>query len=206
MWSVNSLETRWFFRGTILPEAEDWFASLGTYETQPPRTDVYLLETGNTLGLKLREGRMEAKQRTSNYGEVDFGAGMSGVVEGWVKWSFKAERGMLSALLADPHWISVEKTRQIFYYQFDPDGKVVLSTPGSQIDAGGGLELAALRFNQEDWWTVGVEVFGPVEILPEILSGILKLTQRKAGSLTLPVEHSFSYPAWLESFERRNEF
>jgi len=205
MWSVNSLETRWFFRGTIPPEAEEWFNSLGTPEAQTPRTDIYLLGTGNALGLKLREGRMEAKKRTSNYGKMDFGARMCGIVEGWLKWSFAAEKGMMAALLADSEWVSVEKNRQVLYFQLDVDGTVVLSPADRQIDVGGGLELAALRFNQQDWWTVGVEVFGPEEILPEILSGILILSQQKAGKLSLPGEHSFSYPAWLESFDRRNE-
>lgn len=205
MWSVNSLEARWFFPGTILPEAEDWFASLGTPEAQPPRTDIYLLGTGNGMGLKLREGRMEAKKRTSSYGHMDFGAGIRGLVEGWLKWSFSAEKGMMTALLDDPHWISVEKTRRIFYYRLAADKNLVLSAPGRQIDAGGGLELAALRFDQQDWWTVGVEVFGPEEVLPDILGRILKRSKEKMGKFLLPGEYSFSYPSWLESSDWRNE-
>ncbi|NIV28827.1 MAG: hypothetical protein GWN58_04720, partial [Anaerolineae bacterium] len=60
-----TLEARWFMRGSIPHEVREWFARGEPAPIhEPPRMDHYLrLQRSNALGIKLREGRLEIKQR-----------------------------------------------------------------------------------------------------------------------------------------------
>ncbi|TFG71830.1 MAG: hypothetical protein E4H27_03810, partial [Anaerolineales bacterium] len=61
----KSIETRWFFQGTVQPEVVRWFTTPLAL-AQPPRIDTYLYSPGtHDLGVKLREGRIEIKQRVN---------------------------------------------------------------------------------------------------------------------------------------------
>jgi len=194
---LRSLETRWFFPGSIPPEVTAWFANLGEVQAQPPRTDLYLLGCGEALGVKLREGRFEMKKRTAEWGEVQFTQGFSGLVESWVKWGIEAEADVQPTLDDDGHWTAVEKTRQILYYQLEADERVVVSAPGNEPETGGGLELTALRINGAAWWTIGVEVFGEPEKLLGVLLQIVNQKVQFLDNIPLAVTGSYSYPYWL---------
>ena len=58
-----TVEVRWFREGAIPGDVQRWFhASKQAPLDQPPRTDYYLrLGCDQSLGIKLREGRIERK-------------------------------------------------------------------------------------------------------------------------------------------------
>ena len=64
-------EVRWFYEGAVSPEVLEWFEQGElTPEEQPYRVDYYLrLSDRDSLGIKLREGRIEVKQRHRQHGE-----------------------------------------------------------------------------------------------------------------------------------------
>ena len=194
--AFQTLETRWFFPGSIPPEVVAWFHSLGDVQAQLPRTDLYLLGTGESLGVKLREGRVEMKKRIEQHGEVEFTLGVSGRVESWVKWSMAVSGGLLPDFGAAPHWAAVEKSRQMLYYRLDEMGQVVLSNPGSLPQTGGGLELTALQVHGQVWWTVGVEVFGKTDNWVDVLLGILVQSFENVDILW-GCKSSYGYADWL---------
>jgi hypothetical protein len=152
--------------------------------------------------VKLREGRIEMKKRTARYGEKVIMPGVSGVLEGWVKWGFEAEAPAFAALQADRHWVAVEKTRQIIYYSLDAGREVVLSSPGNLPETGGGLELTALRLAGQDWWTVGVEVFGADESLQDYLCKIVMRGMSGVSKMSFNSVDSYSYPYWIKTNAR----
>ncbi|MGD8968471.1 MAG: hypothetical protein PVI07_13255, partial [Anaerolineae bacterium] len=59
-------------------------------QRHPAREDHYLrLSDTYALGIKLRQGRIEAKQRVRRPGVVRFHERVTGIVEHWRKWSFQ---------------------------------------------------------------------------------------------------------------------
>jgi hypothetical protein len=202
MFTLQTLETRWFFPGSIPTEMKSWFSTLGTPLVQPPRTDLYLLGAGEALGIKLREGQIEVKKRISQYGETRFTPQICGVVEGWIKWSFMAAQNPVNELLEDGQWLAIQKARQIHYYHLNDNGKIEHSQPREFPACGGGLELTSLHRAGQACWTVGVEVFGPAQTLQAFLANIIQHAQLTSAKISLVCEHSYSYPFWLQTYLR----
>ncbi|MBL7164240.1 MAG: hypothetical protein ISS57_16725, partial [Anaerolineales bacterium] len=143
-----TVEVRWFYRGAIPGDIQTWFDQIAKeYIVQPARLDTYLLQSNNTdLGIKLRQGRIEIKQRFQQHGDIDFHKHVSGVVEGWRKWSFLIAREQTSyfspAILGDT-WLGVKKTRSLYTFQIT-DSRVK-SVPIPDYSAGGcNLELTRI--------------------------------------------------------------
>ncbi|MFN2285080.1 MAG: hypothetical protein ACK2UQ_11710, partial [Anaerolineae bacterium] len=65
-----TVETRWFYPGIIPSDVLAWYHyGERAPEAQPTRIDYYLrLSDHGDLGIKLREGRIEIKQRAKQYG------------------------------------------------------------------------------------------------------------------------------------------
>ncbi len=197
---LNTLEIRWFSHGSIPASLFDWFGALKGLEIFPTRTDLYLLGTGGDLGVKLREGRIETKQRTSQLGEMVFGSSFIGCLEEWVKWSLEVEYGAFSELKDQDQWLPVEKTRQQILFYLPDDGAVEVSDPDQSLTSGGSFELAQISVLGQPWWTVGVEVFGEQRRQHQILTGILKFAQENGFDYQLELDRSASYPAWINNF------
>ena len=83
----STVEVRWFFNAGIPKEIQYWFDQVNSLPAaQPVRTDHYLQQEENTgLGVKLREGRIEIKQRLQEFGQASFGSNVVGTIEGWSK-------------------------------------------------------------------------------------------------------------------------
>ena len=60
------------------------------------------------------------------------------------------------------------------------------------------MEVTSLKIEAKEWWTLGLEAFGgnPKEFLN---FGISKLIENSLSE-TLKIEHSCSYPKWLQQF------
>ncbi|MGD2027287.1 MAG: hypothetical protein PVI99_05670 [Anaerolineales bacterium] len=190
-------ETRWFFSGRIPPDAQAWFTSLGKPEPQPPRTDRYLRGVSTSLGVKMREGRLEVKQRQVEYGFHPFSPAVSGRVESWTKWSFDTANGE-SAPPPDPaNWLPVTKERQVLYFSQTGEGGIAPSTPEEIPEQGGGLEVTQVFTMDEPWWTIGVEVTGDPENQFDILANLLHYVFQQAPPPPMEAQFSYSYPHWL---------
>lgn len=130
--ALRTVEVRWFGRGTVPPAVDAWFGALGPAVEPEVRTDRYLRPASDALGLKLREGQIEAKRREAVLGQRVAGAEM----EAWTKWSFP--------LAAHPdvpaeEWLAVVKARR------------QRRAPGCT------LELSRLSVGGQDGWSVCLE-------------------------------------------------
>lgn len=198
-------EVRWFYAGRVPPEVRAWFRQAVRQPMGPlHRVDYYLrLADGDSLGIKLREGRVEIKKRLGQRGVVHFHRRVAGVVERWRKWSFVlAEAGQEVASLIHPasSWIGVQKERALCRYRLEGSQQGVVVPAGEPASLGCGLELTTLRLWGEEWWTVGFEAFGGEASLEEalLLAADLALGEEPP---VLEARDSYGYPRWLEIVE-----
>ncbi|MGD2143645.1 MAG: hypothetical protein PVF54_04105 [Anaerolineae bacterium] len=197
-----TVEVRWFHRGRIPPEVEAWFRrGAGPVAEHQLREDHYLhLDDTDALGVKLRQARIEIKQRVRPNGMVRFHERVAGLVEGWRKWSFRLAEGgsaISSILRPAKSWIAVEKERTLRTYQLAADGRVV-PLLGRELPAEGcKLELTSVRAVGQAWWTLAFEAFGDESALGKRL---MLTAQHVFAGEQPPLLHahdSRSYPAWL---------
>ncbi len=203
---LPTVEIRWFFRGIIPGGVQAWFNQIDANFTQPTiqpaRTDVYLLEPGNSsLGIKLREGRIELKQRLREYGPFEFNQGMRGNVEGWRKWSFSISLGQSHHQAIGEYgnsWMDVKKERALFCFQVM--GGEITSTQIPEFSRGGcNLELTQIHVARKPWWSVGLEAFGDEESNLDRLVIVAKNIFAKTPTHNFSSQSSFGYPQWLNS-------
>ena len=181
---TDSLEVRWFVRGPLAPEAEAWFASLGPDVADETRTDRYLVPTeSDDLGLKIREGTVQAKQRVGAFGMRPLAPGACGGVEAWRKWTLGS-----AGTVPGEGWIDVVKSRR--------QRPVVLLGRHARC----ALELSELDARGEAWWSVCLEASGASPRARWMaLRESARLWLRAAPSLN--EEHAMGYPAWLRRLE-----
>ena len=177
MTTYRSAEVRWFGRGEIPPPVEAWFAGLGARPETETRTDRYLAPTSDALGVKLREGQVEAKRRQSTLDRLAVGE-TAATVELWAKWSFP---------LAEPveeigdDWVAVTKSRR--QRHAEPAGEAGECA----------LELSRLAVDGQAWWSVCLEATGP-----DPAAALADAAGRwLAGAPPLPASEARGYPAWL---------
>lgn len=164
----RTAEVRWFMSGPIPPAARDWFDGLGLEAEAETRTDHYLEPASDALGVKVREGRVEAKRRTGTLGQL----GASTEVEAWAKWSFETPTALEDA----DEWVEVAKTR----WQRHADGCA--------------LELSEIDLEDATWWSVCLEAVGTDDAARRAaLEAGARRWLGSAPELTGPM----GYPAWL---------
>ncbi|UCF05164.1 MAG: hypothetical protein JSV33_14800 [bacterium] len=200
---VPSLEVRWFREGTAPDEVLEWFLHgepvPGTPET---RTDCYLrTRCGGSLGLKLREGRIEVKQRQHRFGERRFHETVWGEPELWYKWSYElADPGepFLEPATGRPLWIAVRKRRWLRRYRIAGDGSVGAVEAGRWCESGCELEFTTIEVGDGRWWTIGFEAYGGEEVLQDNLLLVAEHVFSAAEPPAFDSSHSFGFPFWLE--------
>jgi len=197
-----TVEVRWFGTGAVPAEVQRWFQGKEhEAEAQPPRTDHYLrLGRNEDLGVKLREGRIEIKQRQRDFGLVRFHPQIAGRVEQWRKWSLSLAGGeghLADILVPASAWIAVHKVRRVHTYQVAAGTKVGATPAGTYPGWGCNLELAELTVGDEPWWTLGLEAFGPEVALRETLLLVADQAFSHKQAPTLRAADSYAYPLWL---------
>lgn len=193
-----TVEMRWFYPGAIIPDpVETWFQALEA-ESQPQRTDHYLRLTGgdDSLGIKLREGNIEIKQRYQSYGLISLYNRIAGYMEHWRKWSFTAA-GSTGPFPASA-WLAVQKERRMRKYRLDPAGRLEAVPLLESLRQGCELELARLQIANRPYWSVCLEAFGPEPALSETLLGIGQQIGQELEPPLFEAKDSYSYPAWLK--------
>ncbi len=203
-----SLEVRWFYQGALPGEVVDWFHDCEQEpEEQPHRLDYYLrLGTTDSLGIKLREGRIEVKQRVRQHGVAQLGERATGLVEHWRKWSFglaDAGTSFGDILVPVQSWIGVQKQRKLRKYQLAGDDRLLAVGAGEYPERGCAGELTAIRIEEQEWWSLGFEAFGEESSLKEILMlAVGQFLSRKRVPFYFHAEHSYGYPSWLARLEQ----
>jgi hypothetical protein len=198
-----TVETRWFYPDPVPPDVLAWYHyGERAPEAQPTRIDYYLrLADNDNLGIKLREGRIEIKQRAKQYGIEQLHEHVHGVVEGWRKWSFGVnDTGSGLSDLAGPHpsWIAVRKARRLRRYFVDEDGNVVAIGAAEIAVPGCNIELAEVVIYGEKWWSLAFETFGPEDALHATFMRVARHVLHGNTVPHLDVEHSYSYAQWMQ--------
>ena len=203
MMALESVEVRWFGEGPPPAALREWFHG-GDVAPQPQgcRSDLYLvLRDSNALGVKLREGRVDLKQRSGLQQRTAFGDDLSGLVESWRKWSFASPDAQLPGCAegeADV-WVPVLKERWLIRYEASANAAVSPCGPDAYPRVGVHLELTRLGLGRSDgpWWTVGAEAFGPSDELGALLRVAVKRHTERCVPGELRRAISCGYPGWL---------
>lgn len=194
-----TVEVRWFFPGKIPGDVRGWFVGLAKTAVafHPPRTDYYLHLPGNdALGVKWREGRLEAKQRYADWGGVNFTPQASGVAAHWRKYSFAlGDDTAVSNVSDSPDWIAVRKVRALLGWRLE-GGKAAAAAP-ADLNAVCQMELGQVTAVGAAWWTLGFEAAGRESAFAQFLLPVVQRALSSAGAPALPVAASFAYPRWL---------
>ena len=199
-----TVEVRWFYKGAVPPRVEAWFLQgEGEPDQQPSRVDYYLrVVDGASLGVKLREGRIEVKQRYGQYGAERFRERTSGRVAHWRKWSFElarmqAEMGNLG--IPDLSWIKVRKERWLRRYEVNGEEVVVAASDRGYLAPGCEVELTRVYLAGDASWTVCLEAFGGEDAVGSALLPVARhVFEATHNPPALGVEDSYGYPRWLE--------
>jgi hypothetical protein len=178
---LRTTEARWFVRGATPTDVAAWFDALGPAVEAESRTDRYLAPASDALGVKLREGRIEAKRLDGPAGPLD--AGRAGApLETWTKWSFVLDADAAPGA----GWVAVEKTRR-----------------QREHEAGEGtcrLELSEVTVDGDAWWSVCLEAEGPsAETRRRALESAAARWLGRPDAPALPADAARGYPAWLRS-------
>jgi len=202
-----TLEVRWFIRGNIPEQVREWFVRGDPAPiNEPPRVDHYLcLQRTNALGIKLREDRIEIKQRLHQYGNIRFHRRVTGVIEHWRKWSLPLAatgESLAEMLVPRSSWMGVRKDRMLRGYRCDADGQV-LATPGGYADRGCHMELTGVQAGDRVWWTLAFEAYGAEPSLRGSLASTMGYILERDGPPTaLDGRDSYSYATWLALLEQ----
>ena len=206
----STLEVRWFFKGPVPPDVLSWFHGREGQPAEPlPRVDHYLrISGGDSLGIKLREGRIEVKQRQRQLGAVCLQERVTGRVEHWRKWSFAlaSETSNLAGMTVPASgWVGIHKERMLSRYRITGDRKLIAMSAVEYPDQGCDLEMTSVRVSGSEWWTLGFEAFGSEANLQEHLSLAAEKLIGATGPPPLPVQDSYGYPRWLQILAQREE-
>jgi hypothetical protein len=197
-------EVRWFYRGPIPRAVRAWMERLPAPLTwEPQRVDHYLPLSGDaaeTLGIKLREGRLEVKRRHAAHGVVTLGPGVAGILEGWHKWGVPLSAGAPPA--RQDAWTGVRKTRAMQRYAV-AGGQVEAVGLGNMPPRGCEFEVSTVVVRERTWWSACFEAFGD-EPRGEILRRVAGDVLAEPFAVPLDVAHSMSYPRWLAMLDEGN--
>ena len=161
----QTVEVRWFCKGEMPTAILDWFTAVDEeLVIEPTRTDYYLRPFHDGIGIKLREGRIEVKQRIKVMQTIQLGEQLNGVVEHWQKWSFLlSEQNEFSEILKAAEWIAVKKTRRLHAYRSEELQQMQARFPWLPMEEDCRIELTELDVQDEKWWTLGFESKGSDE-------------------------------------------
>lgn len=185
------------------PKVLAWFHRIEQKpQEQPPRIDYYLdLGAHDSLGIKLREGRIEIKQREAQHGPVQLGGQFSGVMERWRKWSWalaEPDASLVQDWIASTAWIGVEKRRWLIVYQTGREDGIAPALEGEVVEQGCQVELARIQAQGQAGWSLSFEGFGGEAAGGETLLLVAAyLFDGEPIDLPLFTGNSYGYPKWL---------
>lgn len=165
----------------------DWFAGRAEVEREY-RQDRYDLEAARKgLGFKQRNmGSIDSKRRLSVAESVELAAGMTGKVEDWLK---------ITPSVIDPEHILEDQHVEVHKYIYTR--RYALADGGG---AGCEAELASIRINGMQAWSLCFETFGPPGRRQDaLLDGVRRFLEDSPlpSGLSFDTATSLAYPAWI---------
>lgn len=195
----NTLEVRWFDKGSPPQEVANWIRSLGA-EAETTRTDLYLVCDDPAMNIKLREGKVQTKHRIGDRTPIQFTDTVQGIQERWVKWSFPTVEQHHDLFDADPTglWVPVHKER-LRRVIGPEEQKTLLDRLIEPDPASAKLELTTVRTNGDEAWTICMEAAGRPESLPGTLQQMGTFLFDRSASPALVRNNSFGYARWIQT-------
>jgi hypothetical protein len=192
-------EVRWFYKGF---ESDDNYLkvikNIPQFEEQPARVDHYhYFNSEGSMGIKIREGRIEIKNRFRDYGIVLINRQIEGKVECWYKWSFEiiqTDSIYQKVLNSNSPWVSVKKERKLCKYKITKDKQVIVLPKGEYSKNVCNFELTNIIIRGKKWWSLGFEAYGDGSSLYENLILVAKNVFSYVQIPHLKANDSFSYP------------
>lgn len=197
-----TLEVRWFYPGPLPGRIVETLRERSCLPVLlPARQDQYLLLEGEpALGIKLREGNVEVKQRLEAPHVVEVGPGAVGWGARWRKWSFPLapEPGPPEGrLVPGSAWLAVEKERRLQRYRLGGDLQADSVPPEAPAELGCEFELSRVRARGEEWWSACFEAFGDGPMMEQALLAVAAKVLGQGWPVPLEAEQSFGYAAWV---------
>jgi hypothetical protein len=201
-----TLEVRWFLQGPLPAEHYHWFMEESPLPIDSETREDWYLDVAKSrdLGIKLRQGNLEIKQRIGSRGVCKLAKQVRGRVETWVKWPFSIDAESSAAILSDSAqlWIPVHKSRWSRHYAITSTGTIEAVAASSEAEQGCSLELSDLQVAGQNWHSLCFETFGR-EIsgatdLAQNLEHVVRHVVRQAGLPPLKARCSWGYPRWLQ--------
>lgn len=196
----KSREIRWFYP-TELKSVEKWFMDNGyTFENADPRTDYYLpLKNQDDIGIKLREGNVEIKQRIARTKKENISELANGYFENYIKWSFSsAEKDPLFQEIIEGekfNWLGVRKERIGYKLKENQNGSIIRVKLDEFPEFGCQVEYTRIKIKEELWYTLCLEWFGDKEIEID-----LSILDEMLGDQELKASNSMGYAEFLKNF------
>lgn len=191
---VDTTELRWFEDGPLPRAVHRWFS--GATEPSDIRRDRYLLDAGDDLGVKLRNGEtLELKSRVGLAGPGHTCGGLTGELEVWRKWVLidGLEPGMTAL-----RWTDVDKT--IFKRRFSLTGCELPFTPELPDESGCDAEIVVVQLDETSAWSFAFAAFGPAQRRCAAIGAgwnALLLAGPPPSELRLEPSCCMGYPQWL---------
>ena len=192
-------EIRWFKKGPVPQHLNEYLSTCAIKE----RDDFYFVIPGlEDLGLKLREGNVEAKYRYHTLAVLpDNIKACNGYTEHWGKWSFRLDEtdDNMKDILNRPHvWIKVKKARRFKKIEVTKDNKVQEVPEDSFINQGCNVEITEVTVFDEAWYTFCFEAFGQGKNTDNNLALVFEYVSGHLNLDFLDKSSSYGYPQWLQ--------
>lgn len=196
---TDTAEIRWFRPGEVPASVADWFDRLtGNDQARRARVDLYVRASCcPDLGIKLRDGRLEMKQRIATGAIAGIGRS-AGVIERWRKVAFDAAPGLAATEhpLGGLRFRHVAKDRWIGW--LEPGERAPRTIPvDASHETACQVELATVRLDGTPWWTVGFEWACGDSDRSEALARLAGTVMDAAAAPRLEGRFCAGYPAWL---------
>ncbi len=211
---LHSAEARWFIAKVLPDGVLSWFRAGQALESEGVQVHEYLLFPDcETVGVKVREGKLEIKAMASAPRPLSRDLGVSGRTDQWVKWSFASEglKTLDPALHRSGRWLKVRKDRFLRKFSADMGGLVEVTAKQRPLPANGcNVELTRITVeaNPRFWFSLAFEAFGPpegtVKILETAIHSFFQEHDRAPG-IRLSQRNSLGYPAWLVKLTKKPE-
>jgi hypothetical protein len=194
----ETVEMRWFFDQRPL----DIACHFQRHTEVQERTDWYSMPCNPLCGIKVREGKLEAKLRSTAFGLRSI-AHVAGQLEGWRKWSLEFPMGDHPAEsdLQAAAWLAVDKRRLL--RRFNATGTTVTPTATRPVN-GCEFEMTELVVDGRTFWTVGFEAVGPPAEIELNLQRVAHHVVAQGGfEQPFAETNSYGYAQWLAQFPPR---
>lgn len=212
-----SCEVRWFLDGESAEHLDirQWFIECAPFPKEtvvrPPewrgrlggKPDVYLLlPERSDMGIKWREGTLQIKGLVDELGPRTFANRHEGRVDCWIKWTYEAlprayQAPFSSHAGGDLITVPVHKTRALRMFRLDGQSDPTEAPIGEVLERGLGFEITDLEVDDKRYCSVAFEAFPDDASMPEQFACVVGRILESLGTISLRIEESMSYPAWL---------